>query len=201
MGRGARLWRASCFWATGCMCTCGARVGSPLLPKWRVGAISRTAKAFGCGGTPRTRCGSNESAELVPAAGAGLDGAVFCGAARDCLRVQFSHAGRLRWRRVSMDFRKLYAAGRSAISRDSVALAVDCGIIDGHLRGARISSGAFCFARGEAEESVSATGAAAVLDELSGAHVCVAVYPARYRADQYGSFSAAHHSQPAAAAL
>src|SRR6185312_7708776 len=103
MEPGGRLSRALCSWATGCMFTCGARAGSPPLPRWLVDAISRMAKAFGFGGTPRTRCGSNETAELVPAAGAGLDGALLRGAASDRWRVQLSHARRLRRRRASVD--------------------------------------------------------------------------------------------------
>src|SRR3569623_749368 len=201
MERGGRLSRALCFWVIGCMCMYGARVARARLPKWPAGGNSRTAKACGFGGIPRMRCGSNEAAELVSAAGAGVDGVVFCSAPCDCGRVRLSHARRLRWRGASVDNRELHAPGRSAVSGDSMAVAVDCRIIDRHLRGTGISFGAVHFARVQAEEFVSATGAAAILDELSGADLCVAVYPARYRPDQYRSFGAAHYQKPAAAAL
>ena len=79
-----------------------------------------------------------------------------------------------------------YAApGRSAVRGDPAALVRDGRGGHGAVPGAGLSAGAIHFARRTAQESVSATGDSALLDQLPGAHLRVAVPAARYRPGQY----------------
>src|SRR5690349_11840902 len=100
-----------------------------------------------------------------------------------------------------MDRREFRAIGGSALCDDSSALVRHGNRGHGAVPAAGLSAGPLHLARRAAQESVSAAGHSALLDEFPGPDLRVALSAARYRADQYRAPTPRPHSDTAAAPI
>src|SRR5580658_10385039 len=174
----ARPSKALCSSATACISTRFSTREGGQWPSFRSNrTISRKESRSGSIGSRETSCTSNEHPPCVPTSRPVLDGAVLRRASCRSLRIQLHDARRLRRRRAPVDHREFHAPRRPALSRDTLALSLDCGAFNRSVR------------------------AASVLDQFPCAHLCVAFHPAGYRLGQHRADAPAYYRVAHATAL
>src|SRR5258708_15367123 len=115
--------------------------------------------------------------------------------------LQPAHARDVRRNFRALVDRKLSAFRRSHLSRNPVAIFLDCRRLNSYLSSARLSAGPVYFACWKAQEPLSQSRDSPVLDQLPGSNLCLDVPAARHRAGQLYATETWDHPRSLAAAV
>src|SRR5258708_21870977 len=115
--------------------------------------------------------------------------------------LQRAHAWHVRRHFEALLDRKLPAFRRSHLSRNPVAIFLDCRRLNSYLSTARLPAGPVYFACRKTQEPLSQPRNSSVLDQLPGSNVCLDVPAARHRAGQLYAAETWDHPRSLAAAV